>query len=402
MAKKMISMILATLLMMTSAAFAEGTAHTHAPAEAWERNLEEHWHVCECGEKLEAEAHVLDDVMCTVCGSEIWLYDDGTGDAVNYTEYGDVARSTSFDENGEIIDDYVYRIEYDAEGNKVREEVFWEDFLIEVVEYAMGRDGYIVPTVQTGYDPEGGRSVNEYNDYGSVVRSASYDMEDKLIYEELSQYEYDEEGWIIHTKTVGTYAGGGSFVSEFNQYGDDTLTAFYDADGALESGTRSEYEYDEDGNRVWVKVYELPDDFLRQESLYASEEDEDGLWHYEKTFIYYSVEDGTRSVCEYDKYGNELTETIYGADGEAETVYRSEYEFDEFGNVLMHKRYENDRLCLVRQYEVEDEEDWVRHYEKISIELYEDGSMYIREFDMDGSEISAVLFDANGDPVPED
>ena len=85
-----------------------------------------------------------------------------------------------------------------------------------------------------------------------------------------------------------------------------------------------------------------------------------------------------------------------------EAVYRSEYEFDESGNVLMHKRYENDRLCLVRQYEVEDEEDWVRHYEKISIELYEDGSMYIREFDMDGNEVSAGLFDENGDPVPED
>lgn len=400
MAKRIISMILAALLMMISAAVADGTAHTHAPAEEWERDLQKHWHECECGERFEEEDHVYNDVRCAVCGSEVWEFGDGSGEVYNFDEYDSVIRSTAYNSEGLVERDYRYVLEY-SEGLCTREEMYQDGMLVSVTEYAIHKDGYCIPVNQIVYDEEGGRSISENDEYGNCVHTVAYDADDAVIYEDFTEYQYDEEGWILYTKQTGYFDGVLSYQYENNQYGDSVTDLFYAEDGSVEFGTRSEYEYDEDGNKLWRKVYDAVTDRLMQESIYAIEMVDEWPENYEKTFTCYE-EDGSKTVYESDVHGNELSETIYNADGKIETVYRSEYEFDENGNVLLHNRYENDRLCLVVQYEIIETEDWACHYEKIRTEIFEDGSMYICEYDEEGNELSAGLFDENGDPIPEE
>ena len=93
--------------------------HVHE-AETWERNLSEHWQICGCGEAFGLEAHDLgDDVVCTVCGSEIWDFGDGTGSVCDYDEAGECIRWTEYDVDGNVTFDERSEIEYDADGNKV-------------------------------------------------------------------------------------------------------------------------------------------------------------------------------------------------------------------------------------------------------------------------------------------
>ena len=401
MGKKFVSMVLAALMLLTTCAFAEGTAHTHAPAEEWDRDLTQHWHACQCGEKLDAEDHVIEEYedRCTVCGSEVWDFGEGAGEVYNFDEYDQVIRSTSYYE-GVAETDFWYLREYE-DGFCTREEMYQDETLVSVTEYAMHKDGYEIPTSQIVYYEDGTRSISENDEYGNCVHSIEYDADDTVIHEAFTEYEYDEEGWILHSRETSYFDGVLSFEFEYNQYGDSLLDMFYNDDGTVQYGTRSEYEYDENGSKLWEKNYDAVTGRLTRESVYAVEEIDGWEENYEVSEIFYE-EDGSKYAYEYDARGNELSETIYNADSEIETVYRSEYEFDESGNVLLHNRYENERLCLVVQYDVMETEDWLCHYEKIRTEIYEDGSMYIWEYDENGEEISAGLFDKDGNPVPEE
>lgn len=405
MEKKFVSMVLAALMLLVSLAFAEGTAHTHTFSEEWDRDLQKHWHACECGEKFEEEDHVIgeEQIQCEICGSEVWIYGEeaGPGDICDYDENGNVIRNTSYDENGEMIDDYRYLLQYDADGNRIHEEVYWNGQLIEVVEYALSKNGEVVMKNRLGYDPEGGSSIVEFDEYGSCVHTVTYDADGAVIYENFAEYTYDEEGWILYTKESVYFDGVLSAEHEYNQYNDEVLDVFYNEDGSVSFGSRTEYEYDERGNRLSMKVYDVVTGRLTRESAYAVKKIDGWEENYEATEICYE-EDGSKYVYEYDERGNELTETVYNAEGKIEVVYRSEYEFDDEGNVLLHDRYENERLHLVVQYDVIETEEWSCHYEKIRTEIYEDGSMYICEYDEEGNEVSAGLFDQDGNPLPEE
>lgn len=401
MKKRLISLVLAILMLCASAAAAEGTAHTHEESEAWDRDLAQHWHICECGEKLgEAEDHVMDDIMCTVCGSEIWDFGEGSGCIVDYNEMGDTVRYTAYEEAA-VYEDYRYVIVYGEDGNKISAETYCNDFLCEVIEYGVGADGCDLPSAQYFYSDDGTSGLNQYDEYGNLVYSASYDEEGAVIVEETAEYVYDEDGWVLEARNVLQFSSGEKFVDVKNEYGDTMMSAIYEANGELASGSRYEYEYDENGNKLWARQYSELDGRLVRESEYALIEDEWGTECYEKITIDYE-EDGGKYVCEWNNRGNELSAVQYDAEGEIVTAYRSEYEYDENGNVMLMKRYENDRLYLIEEYADYEDEDVSCYYQKSYTEIYESGDRYIIEYDMDGNEISAGLFDQNGNLIPED
>ena len=117
--KKKLTALICTLAVIAPAGCSSpepaAPVHTHAPLEGWDRNATEHWHNCECGEKLDTAAHELDDLSsCTVCGSEIIDWGDGTFDVYNYDENG----STVYTVRGELAWGHQLRI-YDAAGNEL-------------------------------------------------------------------------------------------------------------------------------------------------------------------------------------------------------------------------------------------------------------------------------------------
>ena len=399
--KKILAATIAVLMILEAAAIGSAEAHTHVFAEEWNRDLTQHWHECECGERKEPEAHALDDGMiCTVCGSEVWDWGEGFGgDVSNYNEYGDVVRHSSFDGDGLLIDDYTYQMEYDADGNKTREATYYGDFLVEEVLYAMNELGEWHPSVQTGYQEDGFWSVNEYDDHGNIVRAVSYDAENTALFDTVTEYVYDEAYMILETRVDTRYGEEGGYREVINQYGDSVLSVFYNAAGETEYESCSEYEYDEDGNRLSAKGYE--DGRLAWESVYALSEDEFGAWSWEKTYTEY-LEDGSRNVYEYDEEGRGISETGYDAEGEIILTLNYDYTTDEDGNLLWHACYENDRLIWSVQYEMIEDEYGFWSYEALNTEYNEDGTMYIRELDENGELISEGLFDKDGEPIAEE
>ncbi len=430
MIKRILSVVLAMLMLCASVAMAEGAAHTHTPLEAWERDLANHWHNCECGEALEAEAHVGGDedfFTCEVCGSEVWNYGDGSGSVTDYSEFGDILRYSSYDEEGLLTDESVYDIEYDENGERVREATYWNGSLFEEIEYVMGEDEYYIPAVRKNYDEDGCWSLHEYDEngylshsvyydadnavteeetfeydeYGNLLHSIMCDKDGVMLREETNEYTYDEDGNQIGCRNVIRSGDNSSMVNETNEYGDDVLSAFYDVNNELEAGWIYEYEYDEEGRRTWAKQYDMASGRLMDHSEYAIYEDEFGEHHYEKSSTYYE-EDGSITVYEYNIHGYEVSAVTRDADGKIVYTRRGEFEYDENDVLVMERYYENDRLIQIVENAVEETEEWICCYQKSRTEINEDGTMYIWEYDVDGNEVSYGLYDAEGNLIPEE
>ena len=321
MTRRMLSMLF-ILVLLASAALAQD-------AGEWDRDPKQHWHTNEAGEKTDAAAHVMqEDIYCTVCGSEIWVYDDGASDVYNYSEAGDLTRYSAYDAAGNLVDEYRYVHEYNADGVKQKEQTYYAGALLEEIEYAVSPLGDVVPRLQTAWYPDGTGAQNEYDEYGSVVRITTTDEAGNLTFEETTEYTYGEDGVILGTTVKGQYTDGDGYKTLINQYGDTTFNAFYNADGSVIFESRSEFEYDPYGSKLWEKTY--MDGVLLSESIYVVESDEFGSWSREKTYTEYN-EDGTRYVVEYNEYGEEISAALYDAGGSIIPEPESGDDFDVEG-----------------------------------------------------------------------
>ena len=67
--KKFLSLLAAGALMVSLFTACTKT-HVHQAVGGWECDAKEHWMLCEDGEKMNAQAHALDDLsVCSVCGA---------------------------------------------------------------------------------------------------------------------------------------------------------------------------------------------------------------------------------------------------------------------------------------------------------------------------------------------
>ena len=95
-------------------------AHTHTALNTWEADLVNHQKVCECGEAFDAGAHTLEENICTVCGSEVAIFEDNSGFVYTFTEYGDTFVYLNYDNAGNAEYKEVYEYTYDEQGNKTK------------------------------------------------------------------------------------------------------------------------------------------------------------------------------------------------------------------------------------------------------------------------------------------
>lgn len=292
--KKFVGLLIVLLMMVTGVCAASRDDAPAYPVFDWERDARSHWQLQADGSKTDAQAHDLDEesMLCTVCGTEVWLFDDGSAELTNYNEQGETVRSTSCDENGEATSSVVFIYEYDEVGNKTREYQFENGVYVAQSVYALNEEGENQPLWSESYYDDNTWARNEYDAHGNCIKAYTYDENDAVTSEITTEYALGDDGWYYEARST-TVMEGATFISEYNQYGDKTYTYICDAAQGVLFETRRVYEY-KDGQAVYCKQYEQ--DVLVMETFY----DESGNTVKEIEHL----EDGTVIVYEYDEDGN--------------------------------------------------------------------------------------------------
>lgn len=391
-----------------------GGSHTHSAASDWSVDLENHWHACaECGETVDSAAHTLENDVCTVCGTEIVVWEDGSSLLVVYNEHGYCTLVVSYAADGSVEYEDRYEFEYDADGNIVYEKAYSNGVLSGEFEYALNADGELYISKDTYYYEDGSVQTSEYSANNQTLRSAyitadgtveseylyeySADgswMSEKFYYGGIlsaeNEYSLDADGWTTPLKEI-TYEEDGSWMGiEYDLYGNAVIEICSDADGNVTLDRRYEYTYDADGNFTLVKIYD--NGVLVEETEYIVGSDEDGSWSMSgKSTIYH--EDGSKTVSNQDPEMAWATETTYDADGNVVTELRYEYEYNEDGDQTSGRSYENGRLFEEITSVVDENGDTTGI---LMIAYHEDGSKTIQEYDTFFDLVKETVYDASG------
>lgn len=415
MKKRILSLLMVYALLLLTAC----GGHTHSAEGGWTGDLETHWHECgECGETFDAAAHTLEEGVCTGCGSETATYEDGTAMLVCYNEYGDLSRLVYYAADGSVESEDRVEYVYDEDGNKLSQKSYSGEVLSSEYEYARASSGELYVSKDTYYYEDGSKDCGEYDENGNSLRNTSYTADGAVAYS--YEYEYSEEaGWMrekvyegdrltseqeflmdqegnqITIRHVYYNEDQTSSVTEYDEYGNETLEAYYDADGKLESAVRYENEYDSNGSRILRRIYE--GDRLIEEVEYFVGSDEEGSWSMSgKTTVYH--EDGTKMISDRDLELTWATETTYDADGGVIEEVRYEYEYDEEGESIGAKGYRNGKL-FQESHSIRNADGEATGIRMISYD--EDGTKTVSEYNEAFDLVKETVYDADGNVISE-
>ena len=192
------------MFLFCSFAFAQ-----EAPVFAWERDVHNHWQLDQQGERINLGEHVLDEALvCSVCGSQVVAWDDGSGDVGNYDEHGNFVHGTSFDADGAVTYDGRHILSYDENGVLVLDVEYINGVLFGETTFTADTEGNAIPVKQIAYYDDGTTSVNEYDEHGNCVSSKSYEADGTLSVEILSEYLLDADGWYYEAKSTTRFSEG--------------------------------------------------------------------------------------------------------------------------------------------------------------------------------------------------
>lgn len=220
-------------------------------AGEWSVDLHEHWHEDADGKRTDVKAHDLNGSgACTVCGAEVTVNADGSGDVYVYGPDNAWTQAIYYDADGKVITVMRTDMTYDENGK--------------------------LKTVKTTVD---GRLAQEEN------------------------HTYDESGTLVQVESVSYLENGAKEIYLYD--GEDTVMGFtyYDADGSVTVEERYEHTRDTSGNIINDKTYS--NGVLIREHDYAP--DAGGMYVVVMTKEYH--DDGTVTVTRYDLEGNVLEET---------------------------------------------------------------------------------------------
>ncbi len=317
------------LALCLTAAFAE---ESDLPRFEWERDGFQHWHVDANGKKTDVGAHQLADSRCTVCGSEVWAFDDASADVSDYNEQGDLVRYTSFAEDGSVTMELLYAYEYDETGRMLLSREYTGTELTGEMAYVITEEGLSVPAQQLTWYADGSWDLHEYDLNSDLIHTASFTPSGNVTYEEFSEYapaaggatyeakrialhpdgtsqitEYSAQG--VTLRDTEMYLSGESIVTLYNELGDPVSVTTYSAENQAEAVQTYEYEYAEDGSKRLCLAY--MDGALVIRTEYAA--DEYGYVTPAKETVY--SDDGVYTVFLFDEYGEVLSESTFAADG---------------------------------------------------------------------------------------
>ena len=360
-----------------------GGGHKHTARGDWDWNGEEHWNICECGEKMDAAAHKLgDDMVCTKCGAEVWLMDDGSADVYSYDQYGNTLRYACFDAEGNMVSESRYENEYDDAGN-LQVVRFYSDGVLQSENAYVSNDKGESSLVKSTMYYDGGFTINEYDEYGNMVHMADTDEAGNVEAESWYEYAMDADGGFYESKYTERLAEGGKLEAQYNIMGDILVRVWYDEAGNETRVDTWEYEYNDEGQDAWQKQY--TDGMLVYEITgYGEYSNNEFSMRYPECIIEY-YEDGTRLEQKYGSNGEIETETSYSANGDVVEVLTYTYETHEDGDWKSIKVYNGDKLVIDKQYA--ESSDGVGSYLQTETVYNDDGSTEVTTYDEEGNVI---------------
>ena len=250
-----------------------------------------------------------------------------------YDEQGYLIRTTCYNEDGEVKDQYEYVYEFDEQGQKISQTIYDTDGNIhqlykydgkgnEVCYIYFNDDGSINTQYDFEYDADGNkRSETRYNGT-EIDYHHDYDKDGNEIYEiiysggiplTIYEREYDKKGNLI----AYIHYDGDKRIQCYREYaldlfGNPVKVINYTDSGEIDSYT--EYKYDLHGNRTKAIVYE-PDVILSGSGEVVAEDFIRSGW----------------TTYKYDQNGNCTRETDYDANGSKQYVKKRKY--DSAGNL---------------------------------------------------------------------
>ena len=353
--------------------------HKHTAQGDWDFNGKEHWNICECGEKMDAAEHKLgDDMVCTKCGAEVWLMDDGSADVYSYDLYGNTLLYAYFDAEGNMVSESRYENEYDDAGNLQVVRFYSDGVLQNEDTYVENGGEYILAKSTMYYD--GGCTVNEYDEYGNMVHMADTDEAGNVEAESWYEYAVDADGGFYESKYTERLPEGGKLEAQYNILGDILVRVWYDEAGNETRVDTWEYEYNEEGQDVWQKQY--TDGVLVYEVTgYGEYSNSEFSMRYPECIIEY-YEDGTRLEQKYGSNGEIETETSYSAGSDVVEVLTYTYETYEDGNWKSIKVHNGDKLVQDKQYARTADDSG--SYLQTETVYNDDGTTTVTTYDEDG------------------
>lgn len=389
--------------------------HVHAPTADWVCDFDNHWRVCECGEVLEKSAHTLEEVNCTVCGSELIVWEDGTKQVTAYNDYGDCCQFTYYDTDGSVLTDERMEYVYIADGKYTSMKAYNNGFLYSSYEYDLDSAGAIYMATQTSYFEDGSYQIDTYDENFNTLRTVYYDAIEKS--ETDHRYAYSEDGTRMTEQTYqdGTltyeqellwnneyecfwdtiaersYGEDGSLAYTYDDSGNPLSEIHYKPDGSLDVEYAYENTYDLSGDLIQIRTF--TNGRLTQETEYINGTDPDGsTWSRSGKTTYYH-EDGSKLVYDSDIESTWSTEITYDANGNVTHELRYEYLYNENGDSIGSRGYENGRLFTAYDSILDENGETIGVR---NTDYREDGSKVVYEYDENFELLKEISYAADG------
>lgn len=380
--KKLLLMLL-SIIQLGSAVCAEETALITFP---WERDGTSHWQLDSSGAVTNLGEHTFssEDLLCTVCGCEVIDWGEGAYDVTDYDAYGNILRYTSF-ENGEKTWESLHVLICSEDGVVLSDKEYQSGELCSENTYAISEEGEQLPVKSTVWNDDGTTSVNEYDEHGNCVYAAVYAEDGAVLFETVSEFALNDDGWYYECKTTSRFDSGETFYTETNQHGDRVRVLNTYADGAVWADTVYEYEY-RGFSKAWSKQYSFGK--LTFEETF----DADGNLMQEIEYL----EDGGRIISQYNSQGDMTSAVTYAADGSPVSTTTCEYVYSEYMEQQEIREYVDGVLTKETHFHYDEESGFIGFTETFH---HADGTRTVDEYDIWLELLSTTVYAPDGSVI---
>lgn len=233
------------------------------------------------------------------------------------------------------------------------------------------------------------KSLFLFDENGEPLKTADYDADGNVLTETVYTYEYDGDGGLIRstTTTDGVLTEEWLYTTASGESVPEQVISYMD------DGSKTVSEYDEIGNPIRMCVYEADGSLsFEAESEYALSAD--GEWY--ETQYTETQDDGGKIVSTFAENGDQLSATHYEADGSVRYAYVWAYTYDEDGSWERVQCYRDGTLTSELVYAtVTTEDGWMAYPETVT-EYAEDGSRTVTVYDENETVLSETHYDASG------